>query len=431
MPKVSIIVPVYNVEKYVNECLESILSQTLKDIEIICVDDGSTDRSAEILDDYAVRDARIKVIHKENKGYGHTINIGIQAAQGEYIGIVESDDWILPEFYDRLYSIAKKENLDLIKSDAIFCWEKIGYSYRIHYGGLVNYYDRVLTGEKRRFFYQFLMNTWTGIYKKSFLQKHNIWHNETPGASYQDNGFWFQTMLFAERAMWLNEAYYCYRQDNPDSSVHDMKKIMAMSEEFDYIEKFLRDKQAGKEAVAICQYYRFSRNHGTFYRIADECKRGFCECLINDYNSFGYVLQKNEFLKTWYKNMSSNPDLFCQKVINKKTHVLNMMQEAQIIYIYGAGYRGRRLFRSFCYRDWYEKLEGFVESNTPKQDIVCTKPVRTLREVANKDTNALFVISVGKGTDAYNQMRDCLDQFHLNRYIDSEEILDNFYLLSD
>ena len=88
MPKISIIVPVYNVERYLRDCLNSLINQTLSDIEIICVNDGSTDSSPRILEEYASKDSRIKVINKENSGYGASMNMGLAAAEGEYIGIV-------------------------------------------------------------------------------------------------------------------------------------------------------------------------------------------------------------------------------------------------------------------------------------------------------------------------------------------------------
>ena len=115
--KVSIIVPVYNVEKYLPICIDSIICQTLREIEIICVDDGSTDNSSVILDQYAIKDERIKVVHKKNGGYGKAVNIGMDLAQGEYVGIVDSDDYILPEMYEILYMNAKKNNLDMINSN--------------------------------------------------------------------------------------------------------------------------------------------------------------------------------------------------------------------------------------------------------------------------------------------------------------------------
>ena len=117
MPKVSIVIPIYNVEQYLRECLESVVNQTLKEIEIICVNDGSTDSSPEILKEYAEKDNRIKVISKPNSGYGHTMNVGIDAAIGEYIGIVESDDYVKLDMYETLYNIAKKNDLDVVRAD--------------------------------------------------------------------------------------------------------------------------------------------------------------------------------------------------------------------------------------------------------------------------------------------------------------------------
>ena len=96
--KVSVIIPVYNVEKYLCKCLDSVVNQTLRDIEIICVDDGSTDSSWEILKEYAQRDDRIKLIHKENGGLSSARNVAMQVAKGDYIGFIDSDDWIDLDF---------------------------------------------------------------------------------------------------------------------------------------------------------------------------------------------------------------------------------------------------------------------------------------------------------------------------------------------
>lgn len=427
MPKVSVIVPVYNVEEYLTECMESILAQTLSDIEIICVDDGSTDHCVEILDEYARKDSRVMVIHKPNTGYGNSMNVGMRAARGEYIGIVESDDRILPDFYERLYSAAKKDDLDVVKSDALFCWEKLGYSYHLHYQNLESCYDRVLTSKERRVFYQFLMNTWTGIYKRSFLEKYDIWHNETPGASYQDNGFWMQAMSFANRMMCLSDAFYCYRQDNPGASVKDVKKVMAMSYEYDYIEKILREKNAGKDVLAICNYYRLARTYGNFYRIADECKRAFCERMIQDYDTYIGDVEPDAFFIPWYEQMRENPNQLCQQVIDTKEGVLERIHEADGIYIYGAGIRGQHLFRNFCYMGLYDKLDGFVESEISKQETVCTKIVKNVNESVYTNRNLLYVVSVKQDTEAYRQMRARLESLGIRNVMDSEDIIDNFY----
>lgn len=119
MAKVSIIVPTFNVEPYLKECMESITHQTLEDIEIICINDGSTDGSLAILKSYAEKDSRIKLVDKENGGYGIGMNIGFGLATGEYIGIVEPDDFVPVNMFGDLYDIASKNDLDWVKADFI------------------------------------------------------------------------------------------------------------------------------------------------------------------------------------------------------------------------------------------------------------------------------------------------------------------------
>lgn len=114
MPKVSIIVPIYNVEKYLPQCIESVQKQTLKDIEIILVDDGSPDNSGKIADEYAKNDDRIKVIHQENKWLGGARNSGLKICTGEYISCLDADDYITSDFCEKLYNFSQKENLDIV-----------------------------------------------------------------------------------------------------------------------------------------------------------------------------------------------------------------------------------------------------------------------------------------------------------------------------
>lgn len=111
--KVSIIVPVYNTEAYLERCLKSLVNQTLKDIEIICIDDGSKDNSVAILKKYSQLDKRIKIIEQENLGVSVARNNGLKLATGEYIGFVDSNDWIDLDFYEKLYNAAKKYDADI------------------------------------------------------------------------------------------------------------------------------------------------------------------------------------------------------------------------------------------------------------------------------------------------------------------------------
>ena len=114
-PLVSVVVPIYNVERFLRQAVDSILNQTLKDIEVILVDDGSPDNCGKICDEYAEKDSRVRVIHQKNGGLGNAYNNGIAAAKGEYIGFVEPDDWIEPEMYEVMYENAKHYNTDATK----------------------------------------------------------------------------------------------------------------------------------------------------------------------------------------------------------------------------------------------------------------------------------------------------------------------------
>ena len=120
MTKVSVLVPIYNVEKYLDECLASLAKQTLKDIEIICINDGSTDNSPKILQKYAKKYSNFVVINKQNSGYGDSMNKGLEKATGEYIGIVESDDFIESDAFKKLYELAHKTKADIVKTNYFY-----------------------------------------------------------------------------------------------------------------------------------------------------------------------------------------------------------------------------------------------------------------------------------------------------------------------
>lgn len=123
MSKISVIVPVYNVEKYLRKCVDSIITQTFEDLEIILVDDGSKDSSGKICDEYAAKDERIIVIHKENGGLSSARNAGIEKAQSSYLGFVDSDDYIAENMYEKLYNMAISNDADLVMCDLYHCYE--------------------------------------------------------------------------------------------------------------------------------------------------------------------------------------------------------------------------------------------------------------------------------------------------------------------
>lgn len=281
MAKVSIIVPAYNVEPYLVECMESITRQTLSDIEIICINDGSTDGTLKILKSYAEKDPRIVLIDKENGGYGIGMNIGLSVATGEYIGIVEPDDFVPVNMFGDLYEIAKANDLDFVKAD-FYRFERASngdmfLTYN-HLDRKNQYYNQVFDPSHTPEAIRFIMNTWSGIYRKAFLDEHHIRHNETPGASFQDNGFWFQTFAFAKRGMVIDKPYYMNRRDNPNSSVKNVQKIYCINAEYDHIRDVLMQYPETWERFKT--YYTLKRFHNsvaTLRRISNEFKKDYVE----------------------------------------------------------------------------------------------------------------------------------------------------------
>lgn len=249
--KVSVIMPSLNVISYIKECIESVINQTLKEIEIICVDAGSTDGTLEILNHYASQDSRIKIIISDKKSYGYQMNLGIANAKGDYIGIVETDDYILPNMYETLYNIAKTEKVQVVKSD-FFRFVNNGSQIQ-EFKTITNednYYHTKLNPSKNPNL--ILTNTLNqiGIFSLNFIKYNNIKFNETPGASFQDNGFHFQVFCLADTLYFVKSAFYMLRRDNPNSSIlsfGNYDKLYCMSDEYDFILEFLNRNPNLKE----------------------------------------------------------------------------------------------------------------------------------------------------------------------------------------
>lgn len=428
MRKVSVIVPVYNAERYIEQCLESILAQTLKDIEVICVDDGSTDSSGLILDSYAAEDERVSVVHRANAGYGAAMNAGIAMAEGEFIGIVESDDRIAGNMYETLYHTAQQYQLDMVKADACYWLEEADHLSRKHAKSLDAYYNKVLGDVDRNIFFSFFMNIWTGIYRRDFLQRKDIRFQETPGASYQDNGFWLQTCMYAERAMWLDRAFYYYRQDNPEASVRSTEKMMAMTKEYEYIERLL--KQRGDEdLLPYCYSYRLLRAKGTFYRIADEHTRAFCGQLVSDYRRYKAYIRENGALDRWFREVVRDPEAMCSRVITAKDRIKRSLDASDSIIIYGAGNKGDLVFRSLYNEGYRDKIACFAVSETPSESVLADKQILEIEEAVKNHPKALVIVAVIRGSGMYGQMVQRLSELGIKQYMDGSDIEENFYIL--
>lgn len=251
--KVSILVPCCNVEKYIVQCIESILSQTLKEIEIICINDGSKDNTLSILKSYAEKDHRLKIIDKPNSGYGDSMNKGLNLAVGEYIGIIESDDFAESNMFEELYKVAKNNDADVVKSNFWLYWSnpecnELFKFFSENECGFVfnpkNHDSSSMFGRKP--------SIWSAIYKRSFLNKNEISFLTTPGASFQDTSFTFKVNSACERMVALYDAFVHYRQDNENSSVNNAdKKSDFVCIEYDEIERFITESESEKKLYPI------------------------------------------------------------------------------------------------------------------------------------------------------------------------------------
>lgn len=255
MIKVSIVIPVYNMERHLRQCLDSVTGQTLREIEIICVNDGSTDRSAEILREYADRDSRIVVIDKPNGGYGQTMNIGFDRAQGEYIGILESDDWAEPEMAADLFAIASGLHLDVIKAGFWYYRSQPSEENVPEIIGTRQTRNRVFCPAEsfsssfaQAEFFNIKPTIWSALYRRDFIRRNRVRFHETPGASYQDTSFNFQVWVCARRVMLTERCYVHYRQDSEASSVNSPGKVYCVCDEYAEMARFLRlRKERGED----------------------------------------------------------------------------------------------------------------------------------------------------------------------------------------
>ncbi len=207
MIKVSIIIPVYNVEAYLSQCLDSVTAQTLKDIEIICVDDGSSDRSLDILKEYQAKDPRIQIICQKNAGAGAARNAGLRKAQGEYLSFLDSDDFFEPDMLELAYNQIEQYQADFVvfNSDQYHMDKKefvsIPWVLRIHdIPPYMPFSHRQLTDNV---FKTFVGWAWDKLYRRSFVLEHNLWFQEQRTSN--DMLFVFSALILAKRIAIVNK----------------------------------------------------------------------------------------------------------------------------------------------------------------------------------------------------------------------------------
>lgn len=245
MAKVSIIVPVYNVEKYVARCLDSCINQTFEDLEIICVNDGSTDRSLEILEAYARLDSRVKFVTKGNGGLSSARNTGVEIAQGEYILYVDSDDYISSTTVERVYNNAKQNDSDVVifdyyclRTDPRECEsltiEPLGNKY------VNSTFNADSVGAE---VYKYIpVCAWVKLYRADLLKNNGIIFDE--GLLYEDISYWAKVFVKAKRISYFNEPLYAYMVGrNNQIMARNDEKLFDIIKIYEIVEKVFKDSE--------------------------------------------------------------------------------------------------------------------------------------------------------------------------------------------
>lgn len=236
VPKISVIVPVYNAEKYLHRCIDSILAQTFTDFELLLINDGSKDSSGDICDEYAVKDSRVRVFHKPNGGVSSARNLGLDNVNGEWISFVDADDWIEPQMLELLLSKAKETNADIVFSDFNF-----DYPDRSIVSHFYDWNKQDLDGLS-----EYISTTWTclwgSIQKKSLYDDNNLRSPE--GVKYcEDFHIIVQLCFFADKIAKVSEPLYHYRQQEC-SIMHNLNKKTEKDEQWVYADiiRFFKEK---------------------------------------------------------------------------------------------------------------------------------------------------------------------------------------------
>ncbi|RAP51827.1 MAG: hypothetical protein BZ133_02265 [Methanosphaera sp. SHI613] len=292
--KISIIIPVYNKERFLDKCLQSILAQSFNDYEVICVDDGSTDLSLSILNEYAKDNSNFKVFSKENEGPGSARNYGLKKATGEYILFLDADDWIESDTLDKLYTTAKNNDSDLVLFNATEHYKNNTTKDRIYHV----HFDENIDLERYSFDYNnninLVMNGYhivcTKLHRLDFIKEHELEFSDK--SEFEDVLFHIKSMIYAKHISYNPDKFYQYNRTNEDSRQNNSirtDKSFVLFDIFEEVYDFLTEENLFQKLEI--NYYKFVINES-----------------LNIYNNIKEEYKEELFYKTKDKFKSMNLD---------------------------------------------------------------------------------------------------------------------------
>ena len=398
MPKVSVVIPVYKVEKYLPACLDSVLSQSLQDIEVICIDDASPDRCPEMLDEYAGRDARVRVLHlPENHQQGYGRNRGTEMAKGKYVYFLDSDDMITREALEELYNLAERDQLDCIYFDSQVIYEnkeleKKNVTYTTGRRG--KYENRVYSG--RELYELFIeQNDWNCYVQRTFWRREFLLDNEVfspEHTEHEDEFFSFKGTLLAQRVRYIAKDYFIrrYRDDSVMTRPPHPKDFHGYFVNYcarvDLVQKLgYSSKGTDEEIWHMCE----RMNHFFPLFSASEDPREW----FNDEEQLRYYYYYS------YAQRMGGP---YYKELIKKLSV--PIQKDKHVWIYGAGIVGKRVYDVLINNDYI--LDGFlVTKKEGNPRVLLGREVFQVEEISPSDNCVAIVAVTGK---ARQEMQETL-----------------------
>ena len=329
MPVFSVIVPIYNGEKFIHKCVDSILLQTFSDFELILVDDGSTDRCPKICDEYSAKDSRVKVIHQANQGVSVARNTGLAAATGEYVAFCDGDDYYKDTLLERTYSIAKDNNAEVVS----YKLKRISDNEQQSEDETLQLDVVDLSGEKR-FDLLYKVVTWQtkgwqacrSIFKRKIIEEHNIKFCDTCGNFAEDLGFTLEYLLYNSRIVFLDEYLYYYYDVRQNSMMNRSRKVYKINEvnELSYYLRPMMTKVISDEQFSVIHHHIIMNQVVDLYSANSKQELREWHQLITEIDNVDYFKTENQ---NYYKNYKKEKGLYGARGIKRylfsKTAIIN------------------------------------------------------------------------------------------------------------
>lgn len=329
MVKVSVVLPVYNVEDYLRDCLDSIVNQTLKDIEIICINDGSPDNSLEILREYEKKDNRITVIDQENGGHAVATNRGIDLATGECLFSMDSDDILELNALELSYNRLKEKDVDFVMFKAINYDDSTDRYYETEVYSMNKIYQKVGDNvfnykDIGELMFEASVTPWSKLYKREFIMENNIRYPE--GLIFEDNVFFYNALLTAKRICFLNEFLFIRRWYATSSTTNgDLRFLDSLSVSNLVIDVFKDNDELDNYKTNLFNN-KISLNFMRYNKIKTEFKEKYFEEMKKD---FSKLLDDEDYFKEFFESLSyRNKKIFEHVVISEDSSSFQELRKA-------------------------------------------------------------------------------------------------------